>query len=240
MPTDLPYHRRALLYALFAGLIVFVVWNIPQLSLLLMPFRLFVTLIHEIGHGLAAVLTGGHWLSLTVNADGSGVAMTSGGVRALILPAGYLGAALFGAVLFYVANRIPYPRIICAALGVCVIAVSILYGGIFSIATIFGVVVGFALFAIGLRGAEHLALLTLNLLAILTGLNAVLDLTSLVGFAGMSMGGLRNDALAFHQEIAPLIPAPVIALVWALMAIALVAFAVYQSVLRSWRSRDDL
>ncbi len=238
MPTEMPYHRRALLYALLAGLIVFVVWNIPQLSLLLVPFRLFVTLVHETSHGLAALLTGGQFARMVINPDGSGYALTVGGARAFILPAGYLGAALFGSALFYLANRFPYAQTLCAGLGVGVIAVSVIYGGIISLATIFGVVVGFALVAIGLRGAEHLALLTLNLLAILTGLNAVLDLTSLVGFAGTIVRGQVNDALAFQREVVPLIPAPAIALVWAAIAIALVAFAVYRSVFRAWHGDD--
>ncbi len=239
MLADMPYHRRALLYALFAGLIVLVVWNIPQLSLLLVPFRLFVTLVHETSHGLAALLTQGQFVRMVINPDGSGYALTVNGARALILPAGYLGAALFGSVLFYLANRFQSAQFLCALVGVGVIAVSVIYGGLISLTTLFGVVVGFALVAIGLRGAEHLALLTLNLLAILTGLNAVLDLTSLVGFAGFVVRGQTNDALAFHNEVAPLIPAPVIALVWAAIAIAMVAFAVYRSVFRVWHG-DDL
>lgn len=53
------YRRQTLTVAAVAAFIVFVLWNIPQLDFILYPFRLFVTFIHEAGHSIAAVLTGG-------------------------------------------------------------------------------------------------------------------------------------------------------------------------------------
>ncbi|MFN8375318.1 MAG: M50 family metallopeptidase [Anaerolineae bacterium] len=108
MLQNLHFRQRAVLLLPIAALIVFVLWNTPQLSGLLYPFRLFVTYVHEAGHGTMALLTGGRLLGFVVYADGSGVATTAGGARALILPAGYLGAALFGALLFF--RRFPYSR----------------------------------------------------------------------------------------------------------------------------------
>src|SRR6185295_9739341 len=121
MLQNLTFRQRALLLMPVAALIVFVLWNIPQLSGILYPFRLFVTYVHEAGHGLAALLTGGHVFGFQVNADGSGVTHTAGGWQWLILPAGYLGAATFGALLFFVANRFPYSRYLSAGLGVLLI-----------------------------------------------------------------------------------------------------------------------
>src|SRR5262245_46120275 len=129
-----PYRRRALTIALIAFAIVFVLWNVPQLDFILYPVRLFVTFVHESGHALAALLTGGHVGGLTVLPDGSGYTLTSGGSRLLILPAGYLGAALFGALLFYIANTVPYPKTISLILAIFVAAVTVLYTGILSTA----------------------------------------------------------------------------------------------------------
>jgi hypothetical protein len=68
-------------------------------------FHLFGTLVHEIGHSVAALLTGGQAHGFVVNASSGGYAMTSGGNWAIILPAGYVGSAIFGSIFFYLANR---------------------------------------------------------------------------------------------------------------------------------------
>src|SRR5262245_39011754 len=127
-----PYRQRALTTALLAFVIVFILWNVPQLDFILYPVRLFVTFIHESGHALAALLSGGRVAGLTGFPDGSGVTTTFGGSRWLILPAGYLGAALFGAVLFYIANTVPYPKTISLVLAILVGAITLLYTSFFS------------------------------------------------------------------------------------------------------------
>jgi len=53
------YRRRALLITLVAMIIVYILWNVPDLRVVLYPLNLFVTYIHEAGHSLAALLTGG-------------------------------------------------------------------------------------------------------------------------------------------------------------------------------------
>src|SRR5512136_1152625 len=72
---------------------------LPWLNLLNYPFRLLLTIIHELGHGLAALLTGGHFIDFVVYSNGAGLAHTAGGWRLVVIPAGYLGVALFGALL---------------------------------------------------------------------------------------------------------------------------------------------
>ena len=69
------------------------------------PLRLLVTFFHELGHALAAVITGGSVDSVQINADGSGWTRSSGGNRAIIIFGGYFGSALFGNMLFYMGAR---------------------------------------------------------------------------------------------------------------------------------------
>jgi hypothetical protein len=71
-------------------------------SQLLFPIIWLVAFLHELGHALAALLTGGNVLALVVNGNGSGLTTTQGGSAGLILMGGYLGSALFGNLLFYV------------------------------------------------------------------------------------------------------------------------------------------
>ncbi len=145
--------RRLLLTAL-AAVVVFILWNIPQLDFLLYPFRLFVTYVHESGHGTAALLTGGQFRGFEIFANGSGQAITAGGSRLLILPAGYLGAALFGAILFYFNNRFHQSKIIAVILGIGLIIYSILFGHIAFLSLVVGSVFGIALIALGLKAND--------------------------------------------------------------------------------------
>jgi hypothetical protein len=229
------FRRQTLMVAGLAGLIVFVLWNIPQLDFILYPFRLFVTFVHEAGHAVAAVVSGGRVIEFTVFGNGTGIATTAGGNRLLILPAGYLGAALFGAVLFYLVNSVPFPRKISLAVGTLMIVVA-LYLGASGIALFTGVLGGLGLLYLSLRGSIHLNTLVLNLLAVLTGLNAVLDLVFLVQNSHAALGPVRNDAAAM-AELTPGIPAVVWALIWALIAVFMLGCAVWYSVLKPLRQR---
>lgn len=234
MTSESPLFRRyALLFALAAATIVFVLWNIPQLEFILYPFRLFVTFVHEAGHSVMAVLTGGRVIGFEVFSNGTGVASTAGGNRLLILPAGYLGAALFGAVLFYLTNTVPYPRKISLVLGTLLILVS-LYLRATNIALVVGVVSGLGLVFLGLRGNVAVNILVLNLLALMTGLNAVLDLLFLAQNSDAGLGHIANDAAAF-SALTLGIPAVVWALVWAVLAALMLAAAAWFSIGRHVR-----
>ncbi len=235
--------RQMLLITLAGGFIVYLIWNVSFFSWFAYPLRLFVTYVHEAGHALAAIASGGEVVKFTVSPNGSGLATTIGGSRALILPAGYLGAALFGAILFYTINRFPgVVKNLATVLGGALIIFTILYarpdeGGSLT-AIIIGLLVGGLLVALGLRGSRVLNLLVLSVLAIATGLNAVLDITGLVSNADLCMrtasGQVCNDAAAFQQQVAPAIPASIIAGFWALLAIMMVVAAAYYSVIRPW------
>jgi hypothetical protein len=227
------FRRRALAMSVLAMGLVFVVWNIPQLGFVLYPFRLFVTFVHEAGHGLAAIFTGGEFIRFEVLEDGSGLATTRGGSRAVILPAGYLGSSLFGAFLFYVTNRVPYPRVIALALGAGLVWLSLFYGQTSEIALTVGVAFGIALALMGLVARRYLTVFTLNLLAIMTALNAVLDLVFLTRNLDAMVGGrVLNDAAAFAMEIVPGTTARTWAWAWAAASVVMLGVAIYLSMVR--------
>jgi hypothetical protein len=164
--------------------------------------------------------------------NGAGVTMTAGGSRLLILPAGYLGAALFGAVLFYAVNTVPFPRTISLVLAVLLAAVTLLFTAFLSTAWLLGLSSALVLLALWRFADRSVNLLVLDLLAMLTGLNAVLDLVGVIGSSGASMGGVMNDAAAFSREFAPIIPGVVWAVLWAIIAILMLGAAVYFSYIR--------
>ena len=118
----------ALAFAAFA--VAVLLWQIDSLSLLTSPLRLFVTMIHELGHGLAAILTGGSFLHFEVSRHGAGLAYTRGGSPFAILQAGYLGTALFGAGLLLLTHATRRPGPIAMALGGLIALLSVLYSGL--------------------------------------------------------------------------------------------------------------
>src|SRR5947209_6618288 len=82
-----------------AAIVVAVVGALPLGSLALYPFSLFVTLLHETSHAMAAAATGGVVDAIRISPDLSGLLESSGGSTPLIASAGYLGATLAGVAL---------------------------------------------------------------------------------------------------------------------------------------------
>lgn len=229
------FRQRALLIAAAAVVIVFILWNVPAFDFLMYPLRLFVTFVHESGHGMAALITGGQFDRFVVYPNGAGVATTSGGARALILPAGYLGAALFGAALLYLVNTVPFPKTLALIVAILLAAITLLFTDLLSTAFLVGV--GFAVVLVALwRFADRgVVMLVLNVLAMVTGLNAVLDIFSLVNNPGVTLGVVSNDAAAFSREIAPLVPPIVWALLWCAIAVGLLLVAIWFGIVRRLR-----
>ncbi|HEX2618624.1 MAG TPA: hypothetical protein VHL11_00720, partial [Phototrophicaceae bacterium] len=106
-------------------------------------------------------------------------------------------------------------------------------------AFLIGWVFGLALIVMGWQLPQTFNILVLNILAMLTSLNAVLDLFYLTRASGVTMqvanSVVRNDAAAFSAEIAPLIPAGVWAFLWAGLALLMLAVSIYYSIIRPIR-----
>ncbi len=127
-------HRRLLLpLGLAAGALL--LWD----SFALYPFRLFVVLLHEISHGLAAVATGGRIVSIGLSLDEGGVCLTRGGWPFVILNAGYLGSLLWGAAFLLLGQRRAAARSVIAAVGIFTLGVTLVY-----VRTWFGLLYGLA------------------------------------------------------------------------------------------------
>jgi len=225
--------RRTLWIAALASLLLALVWNVPELNLVLAPLRLFVTYVHEAGHGLGAILTGGRVIRFIVSPDGSGLATTAGGTRWVVISGGYLGAALFGSGLFYLSNRFSrFDRLIAIAIGIFMIIFTFRFArpdenGAFT-AMMIGYAIGALLIFVGWSAPRVITLLVLNVLAISTALNAVLDVWYLMGNISATRGTIRNDAASYSSEITNgLLPASAVALIWSAIAVGLFLAAIY-------------
>jgi hypothetical protein len=233
--------RQALMITALAMVVVFFLWNLPALGGILAPIRLFVTYVHEACHSLAALITGGKVLGFLVSANGSGLATTAGGSRLLIIPAGYLGAALWGSLMFFVVNRFPrYINNIAMALGVGMVFFTLLYARPDEtgspMALILGVVFGMLLVVAGARAPRVVTMLMLNVLALCCALEAVLDVVMLTQYIGATRGEVHNDAAAFAKEFMSLFPAQtgatIVAMSWAAIAALMLAIAMWYGVIK--------
>ncbi len=168
------------------------------------PLDLFLTFIHEGGHALAALLSGGKVLNLVVDPNQAGVTTTMRGFRPLVISGGYLGVSLAGALLLRL-NTIPRIRkYILEAIALGVLALTMLYAG--NPFTLFlGIATAGTLGFIGLKTSAFTEYLVVNFLAVYIGLGALKEFPTLWalhgGAARISAGGAAGmtDAEAMAQ-----------------------------------------
>ncbi|MGB7338027.1 MAG: M50 family metallopeptidase [Phototrophicaceae bacterium] len=228
------YRRQSLIMTAVAMLVVYILWNIPALDILLYPLKLFTTYVHEAGHALATLISGGDVVSFSVALDGSGLTVRRGGADWLIGPAGYLGAAMFGSLLFFLVNRIPrLANSLAVILGVGIAIFTIIFSGGNLLALLLGVGFGMLMMALGLRAHPAITMVTLNILAVSTALEAFFDLRYLIFVIDASNGSTPNDAVQFAQRVTPFISPTVIALTWAAIALLMFGMALYYG---AWKS----
>ncbi len=159
-------------FALYFGAIWFA-WDTPVVY----PLKIFVVLLHEISHGIAALATGGAIHSIELDPAQGGVCHCSGNAF-LTLSAGYLGSLGWGALLLMGARAGPRPsRWIVGAVGAMVVALTFLFvrNG-FGLG--FGLLFGLALLASAARLPARANRVLLTTLGLTSCLYAILDIKS--------------------------------------------------------------
>lgn len=118
---------------LVIGFVLVLCWQTRIGSLALYPFSILGTWFHEMGHGLAALLTGGRFERLVIYPDGSGYALSSypsgqgrlGG--AFVAAAGPLAPAMAGAVLIMATRTPERTRLALKLLGAALIVTTVIW-----------------------------------------------------------------------------------------------------------------
>lgn len=206
-------HQTALLLAAVVSLLGLFV---PPIGAALLPLRYLNTHLHELGHALAALGTGGAVQHILVFGDGSGVTPVAGGFLPLVASAGYLGAAAWGA---WILRSMRTERGARNALGITGVAliVSLL---LFVRGDLVGVLSGvlWALLLVAARGLKGAWLLFVaGLVGLQQGINALRSLSDLLHITALSE---RHSDAGLMQD-ATLIPAMVWAALWAVCGLAL-------------------
>ena len=217
-----------------AAIVAILLPLVPIINILDFPFRLLVTIVHELGHGLAAIFTGGSFRNFTVAANGSGLAYTTGGWRWVVIPAGYLSEAIFSAVLFRLGGNLKASRWALGIIGGAMIVLSLWFGrpGGFSIQAIagsvlgmiFGVIFGALFLKLALQAGSTLITFFLHFIAIKAGLATFSDLFVVIGLSLQRGNVPHTDAHAMAELTH--IPPIIWALLWAIIALMFIAWAV--------------
>jgi hypothetical protein len=184
-------------------------WNTPVVY----PLKVFVVLLHEISHGIAAVATGGSIQRIDLTWDQGGSCLCPGGNAFLTLSAGYLGSLAWGVLLLLLASGpVRRYKIVLLGLGAMLAAFTVLYvRSWFGIA--FGAFAAVALIAAAqlLRPAANRILLTV--LGLTSCLYAILDIKSDI----LDRPEVHSDAYMLYQMTG--IPTPVWGILWITIAV---------------------
>jgi hypothetical protein len=219
--------RQRVALLLGIALASIVLWQTTLGSLLLYPFTILATWFHEMGHGIAAMLTGREFERLLIFADGSGVAQSlrpADGYRstdALVAASGPLGPAIAGALLI-VASRSPAAtRYALAVLGVALVVSTMIW-----VRSPTGWLVlpalGIAIVVLALRGSLPWRRFAIQLLGVQASISAWQQLDYLFSPGGNVGGELhRSDTGAIadvlllpHWFWGASISATILALLW--------------------------
>jgi len=193
---------------LAVGVACLLLWD----TFVVYPFRLFVVFLHEISHGLAAVLTGGSIVSIGLRSDEGGVCLTRGGWPFLILNAGYLGSLLWGALFLLLGARRAQARSVVAVVGVFTLVVTLVYVRTwFGFA--YGLGAGLVLLAVASKLRPAVSEFLLAAIGVTSSLYAVWDIASDV----LLRSAAQSDAAALARLTG--VPAVAWGVAWVVLSI---------------------
>lgn len=181
------------------------------------PIKVFVVLLHELGHGLAAILTGGEISHIELSSNLGGVCWSRGGIRLVVLPAGYLGSMIFGGLIMVGAARTRYDKYIAVAVGAVVLLVTALFVRT-AFGVIFGLIFGAALILAGRFLSEQINDLLLKFLGLTSAMYAIIDIKE--DLISRTVPG--SDAYAMSQ----ILPLPPVfwGVLWIVIAVVVALF----------------
>ena len=209
MPGLLNDEERKRRIATLGGtaLLCILLWQTYWGSLLLYPFTILATWFHEMGHGLAAILTGGRFERLLIYPDGSGVALSlrpgdsSVLADALVSAAGPLGPPIAGALLIIASRSRRTTRAALAVLAAVLVLSTLIW-----VRSLVGWIVlpliALALLVILLRGSGKAQDFAIQLLGVQACISTYQDTGYLFSAGGSIAGRLqRSDTAAIADSL---------------------------------------
>lgn len=217
-----------ILAAMFVA--VWLLWNTPFVY----PIKIFVVCLHELGHAVAALVTGGQVVSIQIFPEEGGLTTTRGGWPFVILSAGYLGSMLAGGVLLFLSSHRRWGRGLMIMLaGLIALSTLLFFRNFFGV--IYGIVVAAAMFFSAYRLPNMVNFHIVRFIAIASCLYALLDIRSDLFTSALAGSGLVNDAAALSRLTG--IPSLVWAGLWLIISLVMLVFFLGRAA--RVRDRDD-
>mmetsp|Transcript_4983 Transcript_4983/g.7555 ORF Transcript_4983/g.7555 Transcript_4983/m.7555 type:complete len:327 (+) Transcript_4983:106-1086(+) len=207
--------------------LIVILLNVPFGQYILYPFLIFSTWIHEMCHGIAALLLGGKVLWLAIYPNGSGLAhtllpLTCGRFgMSFFASAGYVGTAMLGGILLLFRRTKRGPRFGLYGIGSC-----LLLSCLFWVRTIFGLAMllpmGLLLIMCGSCQQTSSWWIVGHMYALVAAtccLNAVTSIQVLFTTTSQEIGGTvrSSDAVAVAEQL--MLPPFVWASLWLILAL---------------------
>ncbi|NNC38867.1 MAG: M50 family peptidase [Acidimicrobiales bacterium] len=117
---------------LFFWGLVLAVWAGTQVQYVGLPFAFLSTWAHELGHGMGAVITGGHFDHMIITREFSGLAHTAvfgDAERIVVILGGLLGPAIAGGLLLIASRGLNLNRIALYILSALLFATALFWAG---------------------------------------------------------------------------------------------------------------
>ena len=218
---------HTILYLIGMLLIVFVFWN----TLLIYPIKLFVVMLHEMSHGLMAILFGGKILQIQIDSQIGGYCeyQIQAGFwgQLMTASAGYLGSLIGGILILLAAIKSIKDKYITLIIGIILLLLSyfVLQSG-----ELFGtaITLGFGLFMMVAFKYGHPLFhdLFLKFIGITSCVYVIIDIKEDLLFP------LTNQVSDAHQiAILTGIPSKIVGIFWMLIALLLL-FYTFQYIYR--------
>lgn len=180
-------------------------------SMLLMPIKYLTVFFHELSHGLAAVLTGGSIIRIELSSNLGGVCWTSGGIRFIVISAGYLGSLVWGCIILLAAVKTRLDQQITAGLGILLLLVTAIW-----VRNLEGVIIcsltGFGLLALASYTSEKVCDQFLKFLGITSCFYVLIDIKEDLIDRSISVSDAYKISEMLHM------PDWLVGLVWLVLA----------------------
>jgi hypothetical protein len=206
---------------MWASALTVALWFLPFGNFITYPIRIFVTLVHEGGHALAAIATGGSVGRVMLDWGGSGVTETRGGLSVLIASAGYLTTTIFGAALLLFLRRPRNSRATSFITAGLLLCLTVFFAGNVA-AWLTGLALGAALLILAVKGATGVTHLVMSFLGVQSVLNAFYDLRTLI-YLSAFQPGRPTDAQNMTAATGGFVPAVVWAVGWSVLSMVILA-----------------
>lgn len=203
----------------FELIVAFLLTRLPFISV---PFKWFESYFHELSHGIATVVSGGVVSQIQLFPNGAGLCYSLGGNGVLIAFSGYLGAAIWGYLIFLLATWRDGIRFTLSFLAMTILASVVLWSRDLLTIIILLCLAGLILLPLKLKNSRPLNSL-LRILGLMIILNAMASPMVLFGLAG------QGDAVALASMT--WIPA----WIWVVLWLAFSCFMLWLS----WRKVDS-